>query len=144
MSEHDIHCEKENSPFQELYCYCEERAIVVKTAELKAENKTLRERVRELENPNPLVEIRVSPSEVYDPNGETWKQRAEAAEAKLAELKRTTVTTEYHDSIVHSWLVEKVALEALIAPARAAVDYLWEVKEWKLAANLNAALEKVK
>ena len=76
MSEHDIHCEKENSPFQELYCYCEERAIVVKTAELKAENKTLRERVRELENPNPLVEIRVSPSEVYDPNGEAWKQRA--------------------------------------------------------------------
>ena len=36
MSEHDIHCEKENSPFQELYCYCEERAIVAKTAELEA------------------------------------------------------------------------------------------------------------
>jgi len=71
-------------------------------------------------------------------------RKLKAAEAKLAELKRTTVTTEYHDSIVHSWLVEKVALEALIAPARAAVDYLWEVKEWKLAANLNAALEKVK
>lgn len=87
------------------------------TAALKAE----RARVVELENPNPLVEIRVSPTEVYDPDGATWKQRAYAAEAKLAAEMAS----------VHRLAAKELELEATLARVKGLIPK-WKEGDFNL------------